>query len=142
MMPVKSLQAPPRTQQAPTLTTRGGYQVSTPAGTDDVVVQLNNVEVLRITVGANMTIKTKGTLTLDANNIELRSTSLDVRASLNATLKTGNDLALSAGRSVTVNGNAVGVNSTRESGLGLVGAASKSGSSGSSGSSAPDSWSR
>jgi hypothetical protein len=118
MMPVKSLQAPPRSQQSPTLTTRGGYQVSTPAGTDDVVVQLNNVEVLRITLGANMTIKTKGTLTLDATNIELKcannltvkaSNCLDVRAAVNANLNAGGDLSLGGGGTVKVNGATVDV---------------------------------
>jgi uncharacterized protein (DUF2345 family) len=83
--------------------TRSGYQITSPAGTDEVVVQLNNIEVLRITLGANMTIKTQGTLTLDANNIELRSTN-------NVTVRASNSLDLRASANVTLNGATVNVN--------------------------------
>jgi uncharacterized protein (DUF2345 family) len=94
-----------------TLKTRGGYQVSIPAGTDDVLVQLNNVEVLRVSLGTNMTIKTPGTLKLEANDIQLNATNnvtvkassnLDVRASSAANLQAGSTLSL-RGATVDVN---------------------------------------
>jgi hypothetical protein len=93
----------PRLPLATPLKTRSGYQITTPAGTDEVVVQLNNVEVLRITLGANMTIKTQGTLTLDANNIELKSGN-------NVSVKASNSLDLRASANVSLNGAAVNVN--------------------------------
>jgi len=118
LQPSAQLKTTAPSQQGPTLTTRGGYQVSTPAGTDDVVVQLNNVEVLRIKLGADMTIKTQGTLRLDATDIELVcrnnlkamvGNSVDVKASLNTSVTAGNDLSMTGGRTVTVNGNTVDV---------------------------------
>jgi hypothetical protein len=102
-----------------TLKTGSGYQVSTPAGTDDVVIQLNGIEVLRITLGTNMTIKTQGALRLEANSIELVSTTsvkakagtnLDLRASTTADLRASANLALSGGALVSVNGATVNVN--------------------------------
>ncbi|HUA59287.1 MAG TPA: hypothetical protein VML19_11065 [Verrucomicrobiae bacterium] len=120
LQPLASLQAAASSQQGPTLTTRGGYQISTPAGTDEVVVQLNNKEVLRITLGVNMTIKTLGTLTLSAANIDLRCTNnltigagnnLDLRAAIDATVRGGNNLELkSDAGDVSINGSTVNIN--------------------------------
>ena len=93
----------PRLPVATPLKTRSGYQITAPAGTDEVVVQLNNVEVLRITLGANMTIKTPGTLTLDANNIELKSSN-------NVNVRASNSLDLRASGNVTLEGTNVSVN--------------------------------
>lgn len=98
---------------------RSGYQVSiSPA--DEVVVTLNNNEVLRIKLGTDMIIKTLGTLTLDAQNIELRASQnvtvsgmqtnvkannvLDLSAGGAATLKAGANLNLNGAAAVAVNG--------------------------------------
>jgi len=84
------------------LKTHSGYEVTTPTA-DEVLVKLNNVEVLRITLGSNMTIKTQGTLTLDANNIEIKCknwlhatalNSMDLRAGGNAVLSANCNLAV------------------------------------------------
>ena len=65
-----------------------------------------------------MTIKTQGTLRLDATDIELVcrnnlkamvGNSVDVKASLNTSVTAGNDLSMTGGRTVTVNGNTVDV---------------------------------
>jgi len=116
MQSLAAVQASAQSQQGSTLTTRGGYKVSTPAGTDEVVVQLNNVEVLRITLGVDMTIKTTGKLTLDAANIDLKCTNnvtvrasncLDLRASVNATLQAGAELTLNGGSTANLDGGKV-----------------------------------
>lgn len=86
-----------------TLKTRSGYQVSTPPGADEVLVQLNGLDVLRITLGANMTIKTQGNLTIEANNIELKSTN-------NVTVKASNSMDLRASANVSLTGANVNVN--------------------------------
>ncbi len=100
------------TQPPTTLRTRSGYQVSTPDGADVVLIQLNNVEVMRIALGANMTIKTQGDLTMEANNITLKATnnvsvhaftSLELKAVSSATLAASGALSLKGGK-VNVNG--------------------------------------
>lgn len=114
-------------QSLATLKTRSGYQVSIPGGADDVLIQLNNVDVLRITLGANMTIKATGDLTLEANNIKLKAmnnltsqtgNSMDMKAGGNVTLGSGSNMDLKAGASasigaggnLTVDGAAVNIN--------------------------------
>ena len=94
------------------LKTRSGYQVSIPGGTDEVLIQLGNVEVLRITLGTNMTIKTPGNLTIEANNIELRTANnLSVRASNSVDLKASANLSLNtAGANIKLNGPTVNIN--------------------------------
>jgi uncharacterized protein (DUF2345 family) len=103
---------------ATTLKTRSGYQVSIPGGTDDVLIQLNNVDVLRITLGANMTIKAQGDLTLEANNIKLNSmndvkvkagNTMDMRASASASIRAGSNLTLDGPSGVNVNQGALEV---------------------------------
>ena len=103
------------TQPPATLTTRGRYQVSTPDGADVVLIQLNNVEVMRITLGANMTIKTQGDLTIEANNITLKAmnrvsvsaqNSMELKTAANATLAASATLSLKATK-VNVNGAAL-----------------------------------
>jgi uncharacterized protein (DUF2345 family) len=94
-----------------TLKTRSGYQVSIPGGADDVLIQLNNVDVLRITLGANMTIKAQGDLILEAANIKLKSTnsvtvqagnSMDMRAGGNASIGAGSNMDMRAGGSASI----------------------------------------
>jgi hypothetical protein len=106
--------------QAPaTLKTRSGYQVSIPGGADDVLIQLNNVDVLRITLGANMTIKTSGDLNLEATNIKLKAmnsltlqtaNSIEMRAGSNMDLKAGASATIGAGGTLTVDGATVNIN--------------------------------
>jgi hypothetical protein len=124
MQALAPLQVPALSQQTPTLTTRGGYKVTTPFGTDDLVVYFNNNEVLRITLGGDMTIKTKGTLRLEAADIDLKCTgrltvnaghSLDLKSGLDASLlahgslvlKAGYDVNMWGGRDVTLRGTTI-----------------------------------
>jgi uncharacterized protein (DUF2345 family) len=110
-----------------TLKTRGGYQVSIPGGADDVLIQLNNVDVLRITLGANMTIKAQGDLTLEATNIKLKTSNnlnvmtgntMEMRAGSNASIgagcnmdmRAGGSASIGAGGTLTVDGSTVNVN--------------------------------
>ena len=91
-------------QHTATLKTRGGYQISTPGGADEVVIQLNNFEVMRITLGANMTIKTQGNLSIEATNITLK-------AGNTLTVESGAKLDLKAvGASVALGGGKVSLN--------------------------------
>jgi len=85
-----------------TLKTRSGYQVSIPGGADDVLIQLNNVDVLRITLGANMTIKAQGDLILQAANIKLMPTNnVDVQG-LNFNVMAGNSIGMRAGSNASI----------------------------------------
>jgi hypothetical protein len=91
-----------QTQLAGTLRSRSGYQVSIPAGGDEVVVQLNNVEVFRINLGTPMKIKTPGDFVIEAGSITLRADrSLIVQSGATMDLKAGSSLALSGASTVT-----------------------------------------
>lgn len=101
------------TAPTPTLKTASGYQVSNPT-LDELLIQLNNVEVLRINLGRNMTIKTPGDLTLEANNLTLKSNNnlrlqsyngLDLKASGSGRLEASGDLSV-RGATVSVTGSA------------------------------------
>jgi len=84
-----------------------------------VLIQLNNVDVLRITLGANMTIKATGDLSLEANNIKLKAMSnlttqvgsnMEMRAGSNMDLRAGASTTIGAGGNLTVDGATVNVN--------------------------------
>lgn len=93
----------------PTLTTSGGYQVSVASG-DQVVVQFNNVEVLRITLGNNMIIKCQD-LSIEANNISLKaSNALNIISAANTSVKSQGQLTVQASSTVNITGSTVNIN--------------------------------
>jgi len=90
-------------QPVVTLKTPGGYQVSNPAGTDEVVIQLNAVEVMRIKLGTNMTIKSLGSLSIEAQNITLKAdNAVTIQSGMNMNLKVGGQADLRAVSRMTV----------------------------------------
>jgi hypothetical protein len=98
-------------QPPATLNTRSGYKVSTPTGTDDVVIQLNNVEVLRIKLGTNMTIKALGSLSIEAQNITLKADmNVSIRSGGNLDLKSDGGMNLKSSAPMSVTGSSVNVN--------------------------------
>jgi hypothetical protein len=93
-----------------TLTTSGGYQVSTAAG-DQIVVQLNNVEVLRITLGATMTIKSQDNLSIEAPNITLKATNVvTIMSGANTSIKSQGQLSVQASGTLSITGATVNIN--------------------------------
>jgi len=104
--PSKNHAAP---QNARTAHNQQGYQVSTSG--DQVVVQLNNVEVLRITLGSNMIIKSQDNLSIEAPNITLKATNaVTVMSGANTSVKSQGQLSVQASSTVSITGSTVNVN--------------------------------
>jgi hypothetical protein len=89
----------PRALTAPLLKAQSGYQVSIPAGSSDVVIQLNGAEVMRISLGATMSIKSQNDLSFEAPNITLKADkSVTIQAGTGAiALKSGTMMRLECG---------------------------------------------
>jgi hypothetical protein len=79
---------------SPQLKPQGGYQVSIPAGSNAVVIELNGTEVLRISLGATMSIKSQNDLSFEAPNIKLI-------ADKTVTIQTGTDFWLKSGANMS-----------------------------------------
>jgi hypothetical protein len=101
------------------LKTVSGYQVSIPAGSSDVVIQLNGVEVLRISLGATMSIKSQTDLSLEAPNITLKAAnvvkieagaSIGFKAGSMMTLESGATMSMKSGGSLTLDSAKVDIN--------------------------------
>lgn len=113
----RQLPRPDEGASTPTLTTAGGYVVSI-SGSNDLVVQLNHQEVLRIQLGANMKITCTDTLEIEAKNISISAndklkfksgSSTDWRASSNISINAGFKMDLKA-LDVSVRGMNVNLN--------------------------------
>jgi len=77
--------------------------VSIPPGTTDVVIQLNGAEVLRISLGATMSIKSQNDLLFEAPNITLKAGNLvNIQAGTSIGLKAGSMMTLEGGLSLAV----------------------------------------
>ena len=94
-----------------TLSTQGGYQVSNPSGTDELVIQKNNVEVLRIKLGMNMTIKTTGSLSIEAQSITLKAdTSVRITSGSNTDINSQSQMSLKSASKMSVTASTFDVN--------------------------------
>jgi hypothetical protein len=105
-------------QAAPKLTTRGGYEVSVPGGGDEILIQLGGSEVMRITLGTMMKIKTTDNLSLEAPNITLRAdnsikiesgAAMDLKSGSVMTLKSASNLNAQSSGIVSINNGALEV---------------------------------
>jgi hypothetical protein len=93
-----------RATAGPQLKALSGYQVSIPEGSSDVVIQLNGTEVLRISLGATMSIKSQNDLSFEAPNItfkadnsvkiQTRTGSLELKSGSMMRLECGSDMTL------------------------------------------------
>jgi hypothetical protein len=94
-----------RTPAGPPLKARSGYQVSIPTGSSDVVIELNGVEVMRISLGAIMSIKSQNDLSFEAPNITLKAgNSVRIEAGVSIALKSGVMMTLDSGASMALKG--------------------------------------
>jgi hypothetical protein len=85
-----------RALAGPPLKVQSGYQVSIPAGSTDVVIELNGTEVMRISLGATMSIKSQNDLSFEAPNITLKADkTVTIQAGGDFTLKSGATMRLS-----------------------------------------------
>jgi len=94
----------PRSSVGSPLKAQGGYQVSIPAGSSDVVIQLNGAEVMRISLGATMSIKSQNDLSFEAPNITLKADkSVTIQTGTGTIgLKSGTMMKLESGSEMTL----------------------------------------
>ncbi|HEY3742091.1 MAG TPA: hypothetical protein VGL53_19700 [Bryobacteraceae bacterium] len=92
------------TPSGPLLKPQSGYQVTIPPGSQDVVIQLNGTEVLRISLGTTMAIKSQNDLLFEAPNITLKADkSVTIQSgSGTLTLKSGAMMSLECGSSMAM----------------------------------------
>jgi len=107
---------------------QSGYQVSIPDGSSDAVITLNGAEVMRISLGAKMSIKSQNDLTFEAPNITLKAdksvtistgtgdmslksgSALTLSASTNMTIKCGFMMTLTSSSTMDLKGSTVNIN--------------------------------